>query len=320
MTRREVLSGIAASAAGVSVLSAAGRPSGPLVDSHIHLFSPDQRRFPFATNATYKPAAAALEDYVRFAQAARIDHAVIVQPEPYQDDYRYLEYCFSHEPSPGFFKGTCLFDPTARESPDHIAALVGSNPGRIVALRIHETRKPGTPPLRSGPIKDRDLRAPEMKATWRRCQQLGLAIQMHFLPYYAPEILDLARQFPEMPVILDHLGQGGEGTAAEFAGVLKLAGLPKVYMKFANIAGSSREKFPFADVKPLVRRAYDAFGPSRMLWGYLGHDASGAGGGFSLAAFDKDLELFEFMFDFAKEEDRQKIRGGNALRLYKWTA
>jgi hypothetical protein len=47
-----------------------------------------------------------------------------------------------------------------------------------------------------------------------------------------------------------------------------------------------------------------------MLWGYFGHDAAG---------FAREVELFETMFDFAKEEDRQKIRGKNALRLFDWS-
>ena len=308
MKRRDFLAGMAALA--TPQARAAGRPAGPVVDSHVHLFASDLKRFPLAANSTYKPAPLPLEEYVQFAKAAGIDHAVIVHPEPYQDDYRYLEYCFAHEPSPGFFKGTCLFDPTARDTPDRLAALVGNNPKRIVALRIHETRKVGAPALSEGPIKDRDMRSPAMKATWKRCQQLGLAIQMHFLPWVAPQIFDLAEQMPAIPVILDHLGRMGEGSAAEATGVLTLAKLPRTYMKFANIGSSSKEKYPFADVKPLVRRAYDAFGPDRMLWGYFGHDAAG---------FSREVELFDLMFDFAKEEDRQKIRGKNALRLFNWS-
>jgi predicted TIM-barrel fold metal-dependent hydrolase len=308
MKRREFLAGMATLAA--TPVQAANRPAGPIVDTHVHLFASDLKRFPLSQNATYKPEPLPLEEYVQFAKSAGIDHAVIVHPEPYQDDYRYLEYCFAHEPSPGFFKGTCLFDPTARETPDHIAALVGNNPKRIVALRIHETHKAGTPSLSVGPIKDRDMRAPAMKATWKRCQQLGLAIQMHFLPWVSPQIADLAEQFPEMPLILDHMGRMGEGTAADAASVIKLAKLPHAYMKFANIASSSKEKYPFADVKPMVRHAYDAFGPDRMLWGYFGHDAAG---------FSREVELFEMMFDFAKEEDKQKIRGRNALRLFGWS-
>jgi predicted TIM-barrel fold metal-dependent hydrolase len=134
---------------------------------------------------------------------------------------------------------------------------------------------------------------------------------MHFLPYYAPRIGELAGQFPEVPVILDHLARAGQGTPAEFAGVLKLAQHPRVYMKYSGANYSSKEQYPFSDVKPLVRRAYDAFGPNRMIWGYFGHDRAG---------FGKEAELLNIMFDFASEEDRQKIRGRNALKLFKWTA
>ena len=306
MTRRTLISGALASIPA----AAAARPKGPIVESHVHLFAADQKRFPLAPGAPYKPEVLTVEEYSRFAMSVGIDHAVIVQPEPYQDDHRYLEYCFTQDPKPNFFKGTCLFDPTSRETPDRLSSLVGLNPGRIVALRIHEMHKPGTPSLTSGPIKDRDLRSPAMKATWERVRQLGLAIQMHFLPHYAPQIFQLASQFPTVPVILDHLARGGQGTPAEFAGVLKLAQLPRVYMKYSGAEYSSKEKYPFADVKPLVRRSYDVFGPDRMIWGYFGHDRAG---------FDKEVALLDTMFDFAGEADREKIRGGTALKLFKWS-
>src|SRR5437899_3534816 len=131
-------------------LSTSARPKGVLVDTHVHLFDP--QRIPYHPAATYKPPAAPLEGYVQFVREAKIDHTIIVHPEPYQDDHRYLEYCFAHEPSPGFFKGTCLFDPIAPRTPERLESLVKRNPGRIVALRIHEMRKPGTPPSASGAI------------------------------------------------------------------------------------------------------------------------------------------------------------------------
>jgi predicted TIM-barrel fold metal-dependent hydrolase len=304
LTRREFVGGIfAAGALGAFPALGAGRFRGPLVDTHVHLFSYDLNRFPLAANSPYRPAPLPLEEYVRFAVAAGIDHAVLVQPEPYQDDHRYLEYCFAHEPSPKFFKGTCLFDPIAPDTPDRISMLVKANPGRIVALRIHEVHKPGTPSLTAGPIKDRDLHSPAMTTTWRRVQQLGLAIQMHFLPYYAPQIGELAEQFPDTPVILDHLGRVPEGTPSDFDGVLKLAKLPRVYMKYSNVSS--------AGLAPTVRKLYDAFGPDRMMWGYFGHDQ---------ASFEKQVELFDVMFAFATEDDREKIRGRNALKLFKWSS
>lgn len=305
ITRRTLLT----SALAAPLLRAA-RPAGTLVDTHVHLFSSDPQRFPYPANATYRPEPAPLEAYVKFVAAARIDHTVIVHPEPYQDDHSYLEYCFANEPSKSFFKGTCLFDPIAPETLARIEALVKKHPGRIVALRIHEVRARNAPPSGSGAIKERDLASPAMETTWRKVSDLGIAIQMHFMPYFAPQIGALARKFPNTPVILDHLGRGGQGTPADYDEVLKLAKLPRVYMKYSGVEYSSKGKYPFADVQPLVRRAFDAFGPDRMIWGGLGA---------SMQEFDKQVQLFDSMFHYAKESDRAKIRGGNAMKLYRFT-
>jgi predicted TIM-barrel fold metal-dependent hydrolase len=307
LSRRVFLgSGLSASA-----VSATPRPAGLLIDTHIHLFAGDQRAFPYHPNATYQPPPQPLEPYLRFVQASGIDHVIIVHPEPYQDDHRYLEFCFAHEPAAGFFKGTCLFDPIAPDTPARMEALTRQHPGRIVALRIHEMRQPGKPPTRTGPIKDRDLRDPAMKVTWRKARGLGLAIQMHFLPYYSPQIGELAAQFPEMPVILDHLGRAGQGSAADQKELFRLGRIPSVVMKYSALNYSSKAKFPYPDAKPLVRRAFDAFGPDRMIWGGLGH---------TMEEFEQQARLFEIMFDFARPADRAKIRGGNAARLFGFRA
>jgi predicted TIM-barrel fold metal-dependent hydrolase len=305
ISRRRLLAG----ALGTVPALLASRPPGTLVDTHVHLFSADPERFPYPADAPYQPKPFPVENYVKVVTAARIDHTVIVHPEPYQDDHRYLEYCFAHEPSPGYFKGTCLFDPIAPRTPERMAALVQRNPGRIVALRIHEMRKPGTPPSSSGAIKDRDLHAPAMENTWRKAQALGLAIQMHFLPWFAPQIGELARKFPGVPVLLDHLARAGQGTAAEFGQVIRLARLPRVYMKYSGIEYSSRQPLPHLDAKPLVRRAFDAFGPDRMLWGGLGNTPED---------FDRQVRLFDMMFDFADEAVRAKVRGLNAMKLFRF--
>ncbi len=123
-TRRQVLASLLATAPAWAV----DRPKGPIVETHVHLFSADTKRFPFAPDSPYKAEPLPVEEYVRFAVSAGIDRAVIVSPEPYQDDYRYLEYCFTKEPSPGFFKGICLLDPTARILPTASLPLSGSIP------------------------------------------------------------------------------------------------------------------------------------------------------------------------------------------------
>ena len=303
LTRRQFVAGTA----GVALAQQPSRPPGLLIETHIHLFADDQARFPYHPNAVYKPPPLPLEKYLAFARQARLDHAVIVHPEPYQDDHRYLEYCFEREPSPGFFKGTCLFDPIAPGTPARMEALVKKHRGRIVALRVHETQDPKLPPTTTGAIRDRDMRSPAMLATWRKAHSLGLAIQMHFIPYYAPQIFALASQLKEMPVVLDHLGRYGEGTPAEYEEVLKLASLPRVYMKFSALNYSSKQGYPYRDLQPLVERVFKAFGPDRIIWGVLGSD---------MGAFEKQVAVFTEMFAFTSEANRAKLRGLNAARLY----
>jgi predicted TIM-barrel fold metal-dependent hydrolase len=281
---------------------------GIWIDSHMHLFAGDPVRFPY-NSGSYKPNPLPVEDYVKFVQQAHIDHTVIVHPEPYQDDHRYLEYCFAHEPSPHFFKGTCLFDPIDPKTPKRMEVLMLRNRGRIVALRIHETHPAGSPSTTTGVIRDRDLKDPQMAITWRAAHELGLAIQVHLIPHYAEPIGELAAKFPDMPIILDHLARPGQGTPEDYEQVLKLAKLPRVYMKYSStgVETASKEPFPHRDAKPLVKRVYEAYGADKIIWGGLGGN---------MAAFQKETQLFDLMFDFVPEPERKKIRGLTAQKLF----
>jgi predicted TIM-barrel fold metal-dependent hydrolase len=285
------------------------RPKGLLIESHVHLYADDTGRFPFANGGGRRRSPYTVESFLAFANEAKIDRAVIVTPEPYQDDHRYLEYCLDRAPSRDFFRSSCLFDPIDPRTPQRLAELVKKTGGAVVALRIHEMHEPGTPSTTSGMIRDRDMRHPQMMESWRAASDLGLMIQMHFIPYYARQIGELASKFPKMPVLLDHLARAGHGKPEDFDEVLKLAALPRVYMKYSGtgVSASSREPYPHPDAKPIVRRAFDAFGADRMVWGELGND---------MANFEKAIEIFNTMFDFASEADRAKIRGLTAHNLF----
>jgi len=292
---------------GAGLAAAAPAQASPVIDTHIHLFSPNRERFPYHPNATYQPEASPLEDYLHFVSYAGIDGVVIVHPEPYQDDHSYLEFCFANEPSEMFFKGACLFDATDEATPERMAELVERNPNRIVALRIHITRERGAEPTVSGPIRDRDLTHPRVRHTIRAAHRLGLAIQIHMIPVHAPQVHYLAAEFPQTVFVIDHLARSGFGTPAEFASVLEMAQLPNVVMKFSGVGYSSRQEYPYRDVRALVRQTFQAFGFERMIWGGLGKNAK-----------DHELQkdLFDETFAFTNEANRARIRGGNAHRLF----
>jgi predicted TIM-barrel fold metal-dependent hydrolase len=177
-------------------------------------------------------------------------------------------------------------------------ALAERWPKRIVALRIHEMSM--TPETR-GPIRNRDLKDPRMLDCWQAIRSLGMAVQMHFIPGQAPDIRTLAAKFPEITVILDHMGRPGQGTEKEYAEVLKLAELPRVVLKYSSWGEYK------GDLGILTRRLYDAFGPRRIIWGTLGN---------TLVEYRKQAARFEELLAFASEADRAGIRGGNAQRLF----
>ncbi len=206
LTRRKILAG--AAAACPLTLRSASRLNEPIIDSHVHLFLPE---FAYHPKASYRPPAHPLSEYLAFLETEPIEHVLVVHPEPYQDDHRILELIFRREPSPLFFKATCLFDPIDPATPQRIAALSRQHPGRIAGIRIHEVHKPGTPPSTGGPIKDRDLRNPGINNVFRQAQLLKMVVQFHFIPHYAPEISELAREFPSVPVVLDHLARAKVG-------------------------------------------------------------------------------------------------------------
>lgn len=299
VSRRTVLAALGSAAC---LRSAQARPKGYLVENTMHMFSDDLTRFPLAKNAPYKPQPNSLDKYLAFVKEVQLDHTVLVQPEPYQDDESYIEYCFTREPSPGYFHATCLYDPIDPATPARIEALAKRNPNRIVGMRMHEMSAAGTPFATSGPIKNRDMKDPAMKKTMQKLGDLGMMLQVQLVPYHARGLGELSSGFPNVPVLIDHFGLVARGTPAEYDNMVALSKMPQFYMKISQLP---------KDPKPMVRRVYDAFGPDRLVWGSYGS---------SMPAFEKILAQIDDVFDFAPEADRVKIRGGNAMKLFKFRA
>lgn len=302
----------------------ANAASAPLiVETHVHLFSKDITRFPGHSNGP-KPGVAPLEEYVDMCRKVGIAHSVHVSAEPYQDDHRYLEYTLQNAPR-GFLKGTLLLDSTKEETPARIAAFRRKYPDRILALRLHCTRALHAPPTSDGPIRDRDLQHPNVARTWKAAGANGIAIQAHIQPWWADTIGKYAAEHPGTRVIIDHFGHAGVAGAKktaqgwqlingetgyrdekEFDPVLRLARHPNVILKVSSLRYSSRKPHPYEDVKPLARKAFDAFGPDRMIWGSYGATEK---------SFAEARDAFEANFAFLRAADKEKIQGLTAKKL-----
>lgn len=265
-----------------------------IVEWNAHMFSRDTERYPFHPNAAYTPnvnrlPADPLAEYLKRLDEEGIDRAVLVHPEPYGDDHRLILDCLERESER--LRGTALFYPKDPEAPTRLRALIARQP-KIVAFRFHAHRG-----------KEQYLDSfddDSVGALWRTCADLGLIVELHIGPNYAAQAERRIRDFPSVPVLIDHLAEAKLGTPPEYADVLALAGRGNVYMKLSGINHFATDGPYYESARRFTRWVADAYGPDRMVWG-------------SGSPRIVDVHLAHW-----SEADRAKVKGDTLIRLLNW--
>jgi L-fuconolactonase len=263
----------------------------PVIEWNAHLFSSDTVRYPFHPRAAYTPSGARLSadplaDYRVRLDAEGIDRAVVVHPEPYGDDHRLVLDCLRREPDR--LRGTCLFYPDDPEAVSKLRALVRREP-RVVALRFHAHRG-----------KEQYLDSFDhngVRRQWAAAADLGLIVELHIGPDYAAQAEARVREFPQVPVLIDHLAEPAKGTPVEYADVLALARYRNVYLKLSGLDHFATDAPLYESARRFTRLVADAFGPGQLVWG------SGT------------PRIVDAHLGHWPEEDRAAVKGGTLARL-----
>jgi predicted TIM-barrel fold metal-dependent hydrolase len=270
----------------------------PVVDTHAHCFAgKHDKRFPYHPQGIYQPdEVASPENLLRAMDGAGVDFAVIVHPEPYQDDHRYQERCL--EVGGKRFKGTCLLFADRPGVLDAMKQL--ARKWAPVSARIHAYDPARLPPFGK----------PELRAYWKRAGELEMAVQLHFEPRYAAGFEPLIKEFTDVRVVIDHLGRPFDGTPREFDTVLGWARYRNTIMKLSSVP--NQRTYPDRPIGPIIKRLVEAWGAERLVYGG-GWQGDAAGRGYRaererVAGYLTDLPAVE----------RAKILGGNAARLFRF--
>lgn len=295
--RRHFLQSSAA-ALGAAGLAAAA-PSNrrvPVVDTHLHCFAGiNDKRFPYHAQAPYRPDEQATPEHLlKCMEGAGVDYAVVVHPEPYQDDHRYLEHCL--QIGKGKLKGTCLFFADRPDAATQMANLAKRLP--LVAARIHAYSPDRQPPFGRRELYD----------FWKAIASLGLAVQLHFEPRYAPGFEPLIREFADTNVIIDHLGRPFQGRPEEHAVVVRWSRFKNTIMKLSSIP--SARTYPHREVRPIIRELAEAYGAERLIYG------GGFGTGTTPESYRAAREQVRAHIAHLSDADQAKVLGGNAVRLF----
>lgn len=157
----------------------------------------------------------------------------------------------------------------------------------------------------------------------------GLPLFM-FVPGRARDVVQYARRFPSLRVIVDHcgllsnsmrqkIGSGGapkprEAQLAAFEEVMTLADFPNVGLKWAHApAMFETPGYPGEGLWPILRKALDRFGADRIMWA---SDASANQTGESWG-----MLLFGMLGNpHLSPAEREDVMGGTARAWLSWPA
>lgn len=261
-----------------------------IVDSHCH-----------TSDRWYEPA----EVLVAQMDRLNIDAAVLTQYSG-QFDNSYQAECVSRYP--GRLASVVVVDVNSAAAPNHLTELVSAG---AVGVRLRPMdRSPGIDSL----------------AVWRRASTLGITVTSLGTPaeFLSPEFQEVLETFPDLPVIIEHLGTRGE-TGHQYAPekateVFGLSRFNNVHLKFHGLAEfsprvpdrTSRERF-IKPLRPHLHLAFDAFGSDRLLWGSDFPPVSAREGYES--ALTGPMEALRELGATSTEVD--KMFGHNAARLFR---
>lgn len=230
-----------------------------LFDAHVHIVADDRTAYPMVQEWALPVDLHGTADWlVELMDASGVAGALLVQALWYGEDNRY--FLDSVRRFPGRFVSLGhLPDPFAPEAPDKLTRQFHEEGMRGVRIRIKEDHKAeGVATGKADPLV-------------RRAGELGVPVQV--LTYNAdrqPIVLDLARRFPDVKFITDHLGYPriAEGYPYPSSRAFFECGkLPNCYAKVSIHCELSAQSYPWVDLHEFQKLTLDVFGAQRLMWG-----------------------------------------------------
>jgi predicted TIM-barrel fold metal-dependent hydrolase len=312
LSRRGFLNGTLGAGAGLALAGsqqAAAQTSAAqperrrmIVDAQVHLWKPEAPDRPWVSGRTAQlPEPFTIEKLLPMMDEAGVDRVVIVPPswEGDRNDYA-LE--------------------AVKRYPDRFAVM-----GRIplqnpqsAALLPKWKEQPGMLGIRVTFQRNQAAWLADGTADWfwPAVEKAGLPV-MFLASGKAREFARIAERHPQLALIIDHMGLTADisknnMTADAIEQTVSLAKYPNVSCKVSSAPTHSSEPYPFRDMKPHLRRVFDAFGPQRCYWGT---DMTNS---LAKASYRQRITHFTEELDFLSASDKDWVMGRGILARLGW--
>ena len=268
-------------------------------DAHVHVWTDDLDRYPFAAGFDpegAKPKTFFPEEILGHARPCGVERVVLVQMSYYKTDNSYMLDVMDQHPD--VFSGIGIVgvdNPAPDEEMIRLAAR------GVRGFRIG----PGGAP------EEAWLDGDGYSRMFGAASEHRLALCPLIRPEALPALDRRCREFPDAPIIIDHLclvGAGENPTREEDVRALcDLAAHPQVMVKVSAFYALGERKPPYRDLSELIRRVFEAFGPQRLMWASdCPFQVQGE------HTYEASVALIRDGLDFLSAADREQILGRTA--------
>ncbi|WP_347557409.1 amidohydrolase family protein [Robbsia sp. KACC 23696] len=275
-----------------------------IIDIHPHIISDDLDRYPvmplFGKRSDWsKERPSTVEALIAAMDEAGVAKAAVVHSSTtYGFDNSYvLDACAEHAHR---LVAVGSVDMTAPDAPDTIRACVERGLGGLRMFTGGSTKE----------FDPSELEDPRTYPAWEACGELHLPMCIQTGVVGLPQVRELARRFPNVAIILDHLGRPDVTDGAPYAkaqSLFDLASIPNIFMKLTPRIFDDMAKGD-ARAETFFPRLVEAFGANRLAWGSNFPSSKGT--------LPELLGAAQAGLQYVSAADRDAIFGKTAQKLY----
>jgi predicted TIM-barrel fold metal-dependent hydrolase len=272
------------------------------IDAHSHIWTPDTKSYPLAAGFRrfdMNPPSFTVEELQAQMKPVGVDRVVLIQMSFYGYDNSYM--LDSIRRFPGMFSGVAVIDQNAKDP----AAVMRSLKSRGV---------------RGFRIFPKNERIDEWLGSegLHRMFTVGAAERMAMCclidPNALPALDRKCRDFPETPVVIDHLcriGVSGTINARDVKALCDMSRHKNVTVKVSAFYALGKKKSPYLDLAPFIKKVFEAFGPERLMWAtdspYQVVDGH---------TYKDSIDLIREKLDFLSASDKEWLLRKTAERVF----
>ena len=230
-----------------------------IVDSQVHIWAADTPERPWPPGQAaraHQPTPLTAEALLEKMDAAGVARAILVPPS-WEGDRNDVVLAAAHR-YPERFAVMGRISLEAPESRNEFLPLTRTDGMRGLRFTFHTEEQ------------QKLLTSGAADWLWPAAAAAGVPLMVH-PPHSLPLIDAIAARYPNLRLIIDHLGlvrpKLDHEAFVHLSELLALAKRPNIAVKASAVTDYSSEPYPFPILHGYLRHVFDAFGPKRIFWG-----------------------------------------------------